>query len=275
MRRCYILNVIFLLFFIATAFHAAAQPQLPDIAGVAEKGIVVLSWNSQYNGIKSIAVQRSADSLLNFKTIGYVKKLDKGVQAYIDGHPVPGISFYKLMIIFNSGLNWAGNFCRVIVPGESIAAAATLPGNDSLQKFIITESPARDKPAAKESAAHLTITFDPDSAANAAGKPAVPRKKLVVTFDDPTEKPATFIKSKLVFSDPVTSHIRMELPEDLNEVKYSIQFFDARGGFVTEVPKLNTRKLLLDKRNFPGKGLYKFVVRKEGVEFESGYVSVY
>ena len=57
--------------------------------GATDKGINILSWTCQYNGIKSIAVQRSTDSVYNYATVGYVKKLKKGPQAYIDEHPDP------------------------------------------------------------------------------------------------------------------------------------------------------------------------------------------
>ena len=54
---------------------------------VADKGVVLLSWTCQYTGVKAIAVQHSTDSIYNYKIIGYVKKLDKG----IPGHMWTGI----------------------------------------------------------------------------------------------------------------------------------------------------------------------------------------
>src|SRR5690606_17911946 len=90
---------ILLSIFFTTALRA--QPVLPDMIGATQDGMNILSWTSQYNGIKSIAVQRSADSVYNFATIGYVKELGKGPQAFIDGHPMPGNNWYRLYIVFN------------------------------------------------------------------------------------------------------------------------------------------------------------------------------
>ncbi|HTN18090.1 MAG TPA: hypothetical protein VL092_10440, partial [Chitinophagaceae bacterium] len=60
-----------------------AQPVLPDMASVTQNGINILTWTCQYDGVKSIAVQRSSDSNLNYITIGYVKDVKKGVQYYL------------------------------------------------------------------------------------------------------------------------------------------------------------------------------------------------
>ena len=129
-----------------------AQPSLPYIAGSAGKGIVILSWVCQYNGIKSITVFRSSDSVNYYSVIGHVKKKDKGVQAFADGHPVAGKNFYKLAIVFNSGLSWSSNHCSVYVDKQSIdLQAKALPENDSLQKFIVTEDVS--KPAITDSIA--------------------------------------------------------------------------------------------------------------------------
>src|SRR6185312_3997416 len=107
--------VLFFLFLSVVLISVAsqAQPMLPDIAGTSQKGIVVLTWNCQYNGIKSIAVQRSSDSAHNYATIGYVKNVKKGVQAFIDGHPGAGNNFYQLYIIFGSDLTWNSNHLKI------------------------------------------------------------------------------------------------------------------------------------------------------------------
>src|SRR3569832_952559 len=97
----------FLLSFIVTT--SFAQPVLPDIFGVTQKGVNILSWVSQYDGVKSSAVQRSSDSVYNFATIGYVKNLKKGNQGFIDGHPTPGTNWYRLYIVFSTDLTWYSN----------------------------------------------------------------------------------------------------------------------------------------------------------------------
>jgi hypothetical protein len=70
--------------------NVMAQPALPDLANVTQNGINILTWSCQYDGVKTIIVQRSTDSNLNYVTIGYVRNTAKGVQYFLDGHAKPG-----------------------------------------------------------------------------------------------------------------------------------------------------------------------------------------
>lgn len=127
------------LFILAFTFRhnkVNAQPLLPDIALVSENGINVLTWHCQYDGLKSIAVQRSNDSNFNYTTIGYVRDIKKGVQYYLDGHPTPGNNWYRVTLVFGSNLAWTSNRIRIFVDSAQIVKNRVLPPNDSLQKYI-------------------------------------------------------------------------------------------------------------------------------------------
>ena len=108
---------------------------LPDMIGATDKGINVLSWNCQYDGLKFIAVQRSADSVFNYVTIGYVKNTKQGPQAYIDGHPLPGDNWYRLNIGFSSDLTWNSNRLKIHIDSATLLAKGVVPPNDSLQRY--------------------------------------------------------------------------------------------------------------------------------------------
>jgi hypothetical protein len=456
-------SILFVLLFSLLSFSTLAQPTLPDIVGEEENGIVLLSWVCQYDGVKSIAVLRSADSNFNYSTIGFVKKLYKGTQAYADGHPMPGWNFYKLSIVFNSGLTWGSNHVSFYADSATIKKGRTLPANEALQKLIITETPAagtppaktdkarpagnehyvnsavapadrdkymevikkdppkpadtvvvvptpkpqykvktddddevdaddyfeklpeevrkkmvvtytddtgdidadkyisHDKPAEtkkivnmtfedKEDAAafvatlpknekkKFTITYNTDTGevnadnyvsskkadtvkkvsvvlnsetamktymenipknnnnkitisynidtANLHNKaireevkkesPVLPKQKISIKFsDDMNANAAADVKSKYIFNDAISGHITMSLPDDIATHHYSVKFYDADGHMVIEIPKLNTARIILDKRNFQKKGQYKFVLRRDVVELEQGYINVY
>ncbi len=308
-----------------------AQPALPDVAGSTDKGIVILSWICQYNGIKSITVLHSLDSVKNYAEIGHVKKKDKGIQAFVDGHPAMGRNFYKLAIIFNSGLSWTSNHCSVYVAkGLTGIAGQVLPENDSLQKFIVTEDISKtavtdtitstiirngkstgknnkarnddvmpkpdtsslfsDAPSANAKADtikkqvapmhKISVSFELDSSAIVAGMyvgnnpVAQPQRKITVTFEDPGENSTSFIKSRFIFTDPVTGHVNMELPDDVKLHHYSVKFYDEQNNIIIDVPKINTAKIIIDKRNFQHKGVYKFILRKDVTELEQGYIEI-
>lgn len=218
---------------------AKAQPLLPDMASMMEKGMNVVTWTAQYDGIKSIAVQRSADSIYNYVTIGYVKNLKKGIQGFIDGHPLPGNNWYRLYIVFNSDLTWYSN--RVNMPVDSATLAKqthVLPPNDSLQKLLNSLS-------------------------------------LTNAIADPSSISAyTYVKSQYVFTNPFTGHINMELPDFKNH-QYAIKFFDQKNKQILEVPRVPESPVVIDKRNFQRKGVYKFELYKDKQKMETGYITIY
>ena len=434
----------------------SAQPTLPDITGNTERGMVLLSWTCQFDGVKSIAVLRSSDSNYNYSTVGYVRKLYKGVQAFADGHPMPGKNFYKLSIVFNSGLTWGSNHYGVYADSATIYTKTPLISNEALQKLIVTEQPDKavktenQKPRKYPSPANsdkyievfrkdsiasdmpqlpkhnfktdrnneddlsitsyleqkkkIIVTYQDDTIADPVayitdGKmtkedqpkkisvtfdnkddvstfvdnlPKSPDRKITVTYtenpndlnpaayineyrridtlpkkisitfkdddevhaymetipklsnskitisytadsneikakmkpvdihspmttalpakktdeppmpklsihfrDEPATNSATTIRSKYVLSDPATGHIKMTLPDDINSHHYSVKFYDNENHMVVEIPKINTARIILDKRNFQKKGMYKFTLKKDGLELETGYVNIY
>jgi hypothetical protein len=185
-------------------------------------------------------VERSSDSIYNFTTIGYVKDLKKGSQAFIDGHPNPGVNWYRLNIVFSSDLNWYSNRVKLFVDSAQLLQQRVLPPNDSLQKMVNS----------------LTLN-------SGAG--------------DPSEINAyTYIRSQYVFTNPFTGHVNVELPENADKkATYSLKFFDGKNKEVLHVPKISEHTIIIDKRNFQKKGLYKFELKKNKELLETGYITIY
>lgn len=242
------LVAVFLFLF---SFTARAQPQLPEMVSASQKGLVLLGWTSQYEGIKSIAVQRSSDSVYNFTTVGFVKNLKKGPQGFIDGHPVPGKNYYRLYIAFASDLTWTSNRTLVVVDSAQILAAGVVPTNDSLQRFVGKTLPAlallkTDAPSGTGTVNIPKIT------------PAVPE----------------IIPSPYVFTNPFTGHVNIELP-DIFQHQYAIKFYDGMDKMVLDLPRVPESPVVLDKRNFQKKGVFRFDILRDKKAWEKGYISVY
>ncbi len=287
--------ILILLFLLNSSLPAMAQPTLPDIAAAADKGVVVLSWNCQYDRIKAIAVYRSADSVNGYKQIGNVKDLSKGLQAFVDGHPEAGKNFYRLAIVFRSGLTWNSNHCGVFVNESLLESSVKLPSNDSLQHFKLTEEKSVRKeypktPPESETAnvtppadtrRKISVSFEqapvqPELSlpVKDTTKTVAPPRKIVISFGDGDADPSVIIRSKYIFTDEVTGHVNMFLPDDVNKHNYSVKFYDQRNKQVTEIPKIKVSKTIIDRRNFQHKGVYKFVLRKDFTELETGFITL-
>lgn len=213
-----------------------AQPELPAISAVTEGGISVLSWTNPYeSGLKSISVQRSADSNYNFATIGYVTNLKKGVQSFVDAHPMVGKNWYRVVIVFSSEMEWRSNLGKVIVDSSAIANRKPLPPSDSLQKLI-----------------------------SQSGNAAAINSVATVSYP----------KSQYVFTNPFTGNVNIEIQDALKDSYYLI-FYDQNDKEVLKIPRINDKIVILDKRNFQTTGLFKFKLFKNKTEFDKGYVTIY
>lgn len=279
-----------LLFFLA-AVSLKAQPLMPDMIGTTDNGVNVLTWTSQYDGIKSIAVQRSSDSLHNFATIGYVKDLKKGPQAFIDGHPTPGNNWYRLYIAFNSDLTWYSNTYKLHVDSAALLRQKVLPSNDSLQKYASKVKTIGDSsssnpgnntatPAHTDNKGTVTVPASGNTNTNTATgsnnntKPSGPVIAIPNLSNTNTDG-AIYLKSQYVFTNPFTGHVNIEVPEVKTHV-YSIRFLDQKTNrTILEVPRINESPVIIDKRNFQRKGMYKFELAKDKQQLETGYITIY
>ncbi len=115
------------LFANAQVSQAPQAPQLPAMQVVMDEAVITLSWNSQYHGIKSIAIQRFSDSLNNFETIGIVEKPNIGLHSFTDKQPLSGINSYRLCIVFAGDLEWYSNMYKVITPNKAVSNSIEVP----------------------------------------------------------------------------------------------------------------------------------------------------
>ncbi len=229
------------LFFVLFSSYACAQPVLPDVQAITQEGVNVISWTCQYDKLKTIAVQRSSDSVYNFATIGFVKDLKKGVQAFIDGHPNPGVNWYRLYIVFSSDLTWYSNRVKLFVDSAQLMQKRVLPPNDSLQKMV------------------NTLKLEAGEA------------------PDPSDINAfTYIRSQYVFTNPFTGHINVELPDSTDKKSvFSLVFFDTKNKEVLHLPRIVEHAFIIDRRNFQRRGIYKFEMKKNKDLLETGYITIY
>lgn len=283
-------SIIILCLFLGSSNGLLAQntlPQLPDMIASSDKGINVLSWMCQYEGLTSIAVQRSDDSVFNYVTIGYVKNLRKGVQAFIDGHPKPGDNWYRLYIAFSSDLTWYSNRIKINIDSATLLEKGVIPPNEELQKYassvnlkpgdVIANTKEKDIPTSTMATGNMsTINNSRDHTYTPKTKPK-PDLQLNIPSEE-TSGQMAYIKSRYVFTNPFTGHVTLELPADTRLV-YSIKFFKQNEpqNPILEVPRLREKKVIIDKHNFQEKGIYKFELY-EGqwkTKMDEGYITIY
>ena len=244
---------VMLLLFMCSRLHSTAQSVLPTIDAVADSGLVTLRWVCQYDGVKSITVKRSTDSNANFSIIGHVKDVTKGAQHYTDFAPMVGVGYYKLSIVFNSGLSWSSNFCEAVsYKSHTLLHSGTLPSQPH----------------------NITVT-SPVPATTVIHAEQQPKLTVRLSYPDIDMNDASFIQPRFVFIHKVFGHAVLKLPVvNFKQHVYSVRFSTISGVGVVDIPFIKMEEIIIDKRNFGRSGTYKYVIRRDGVLFESGCIKV-
>ncbi len=118
-----ILTLGLVIFGFATFAQNNEAPTLPYIKIETIDGSNKLSWICNYEGLKSVIIERSTDSVLSFTNIGYIAKPKKGLQTFEDPSPLLGKNYYKVKVLFQSELEWFSNTYKVILDSATIAAS--------------------------------------------------------------------------------------------------------------------------------------------------------
>lgn len=222
---------------LAATTDVVAQNELPALSIETVSGQNRISWICTYEGIKSMIVQRSEDSVVNFKTIGFIEKPAKGVNAFTDERPLLGKNFYRVLVLFQSELEWYSNTYKVELDSALIA--------QSRLQVLRTGS-----------------TNAKSGSTDAAGNTSA-------NFTDFYYEPST-----QVYTNPYTGHINISLADAL-EKRYSISFFDPEKEEVLKITRLKQPTVILDKYNFNARGTYSFKLMDAGIVVEKGFVTIY
>jgi hypothetical protein len=122
---------------------ASAQDTLPKITVTQLGKNVLVSWNNPFTNVTTINIQRSGDSLKNFKTIGSVLNINQGVNGFTDPKEfIPSLQYYRVFISFEGG--------------NYLFTASHRPGKDTL-----TVMPPIDNTIVKENPQHNLNLFVP------------------------------------------------------------------------------------------------------------------
>jgi hypothetical protein len=229
-------KLIFIIILISAS--AAAFAQLPKIEVVHASGKNVISWINTYQGLESIDIQRSTDSTKGFITIGNLKKPAKGANSWSDPMPVAGKSFYQLIINFNPEVNWPSNRKSIVLDSATLAIGKNL----TIEK-------------AKEAAVEKAKVESP----------GLIKEEIKPAF--------TFTPSVHVYTNPYTGHVNISLENTLSK-RYSVAFYMPDKSVAFKIDRISIDHLVVDKRNFNGKGVFAFALMENGVEVEKGFVSI-
>ncbi len=248
---------IILSLFICISAFAYAQDSLPAFS-VVNKGNnrVIISWNNKYKQLKQISIQRSTDSLANFKSLITVPDPNNSQNGYMDSKAPTDNMFYRLYIHVDGA-----NF---------IVTKSKRPANDSIRTALLSDT-ANKKIA---DSTYLRIVEKiinqnlPDSALTSEELIILRRyrnSKLDLFPDSLSKKIDAVIKTKNNPGVVIPMYriiankdglVRISLA-DFNNKKYSIRFYEDDDTFLFELKDIKESSLMLEKSNFYHSGWFK------------------
>ncbi|MDE3213447.1 MAG: hypothetical protein KGM98_09445 [Bacteroidota bacterium] len=84
-------------------YKGFSQKILPDVSVTRVGTRVLVSWNNPFTSLSDILIQRSTDSLKNFKTIGNVLNVHSRLNGFVDNSELSTPQYYRVFITFEGG----------------------------------------------------------------------------------------------------------------------------------------------------------------------------
>jgi len=248
---------IILSLLICISAFADAQDSLPAFS-VVNKGNnrVVISWNNKFPQLKQISIQRSTDSLSNFKSLITVPDPNNKQNGYLDSKAPNDKMFYRLYILVDGA-----NF---------IFTKSKRPSNDSIRTALLSNT----SPKTISDSNYLKVVEKiinqnlPDSALTTDELILLRRyrnSKQDLFPDSINRKIDAVVKTKNK-PDVVIPQYRIIANKDglvrislldIHNKKYSIKFYEDDDTFLFELKDIKEASLMLEKSNFYHSGWFK------------------
>ena len=270
----------------------AAQDTLPRFSAVLKSNNrVVISWTNAYAYTSQISIQRSPDSLKNFKTILTVPDASVPQNGFVDSKAATPFMFYRLFIVLDSGKYQFSRSKRAIA--DTGASVQPLAPEGDHQRIVVSDSVSTGaatrlkedpKPGIKvpPKVEKLLIVKKRDTLIARITEKEFPKfrdsiiyntKDTLVfsAFDTVIIKPFVpreiYKASKFVYTEKY-GNVMISLPEAQSR-NYSIRFFEQKNEreqykFLFDIPKVQSPSLILDKSNFQHAGWFWFELYEEG-----------
>jgi hypothetical protein len=242
-----------------------AQDSLPDFS-VVHKGNnrVIISWNNKFPALKQISIQRSSDSVANFRTLITVPDPNNKQNGYLDAKAPDGKIFYRLYIlvdgshfIFSKSKRPQADSIRTALVADTASKltgkTVTDPVKDTAYQKVVEKIIKENLPDSALTKEELTIL-------------AKYRNNRLDLINDPvSKKPTDLLKTNNKLEVVVPQYrivankdglVTITL-KDFKEKKYSIRFYEDDETFLFELKDIKASAFMMEKSNFLHSGWFR------------------
>jgi hypothetical protein len=219
-----------------TCFLSQAQDTLPkfSVKNIGNKHIIV-DWVNRFETVKQISIQRSFDSLKNFKTILTVADPSAQLNGYADTKAENDHMFYRLYVLLDKGVYLFSDTKR--------------PVWDTVTNGVSSITDIKRMTGIPDKQPNVLL---PVIGSDSSSGPLVSNNK---------PKVEGWVPSKFVYTFK-DGYIRINLPEE--DKKYSIKFFTSDDQPLFELKDIKERSFKIDKTDFYRSGWFKFELYEDG-----------
>lgn len=258
-----LLSLIFIFNFLYT-FNVSAQQllmsgldTLPRFSVINTNGNRnIISWVNNFQVVKVISIQRSKDSLTNYKTILNITDPMAVQNGYMDTKAPAGKIFYRIYIQLDKG--------------DYLFTKAKTPYPDSLIKKKISEATGKRDTLIENGQMIITKT----DTVFIDNKPIIVKAQPVIIKIDNLQWNDTIATPKPDYTPPKIpiytpslyvftgrdGYVRVIVPEEARLKHYTIKFFDEDNTPLFELKNLKESDFKLDKTNFYHAGWFHFEI---------------
>jgi len=236
-----------------------AQDSLPNfIAENIGKNRVRIGWINPFGeGCNQLNVQRSYDSLRNFRTIFSTQSPELPQNGFIDTKFGSDQMYYRIFYVLNGGAYYftlskkptTGIVNDMVIEKKAEQKIITIKLKDAIYRQITFSQYQlfRDSVLTKTKDSLIALSGD---------------LVLLKPFVPPVIAPAGWVPSHYIFTGKA-GDIIINIP-DAKEKKYSIIFYDNDNKELFTIRHLKDAELMVDKENFLHGGWFGFSIYEEG-----------
>ena len=274
---------LLLALFVLLTLKSNSQNVLPDFSATTRGGgKTIISWTNAYPVVTQISIQRSFDSLRNYKTILTVPDPRVPQNGFVDSKAPTDFQFYRLFIVLDSGKYLFTKPRRAVWDTSKIVQTQG-PTKKEENNRIITEIPKTDTAT--------VVTETPKVPRPPKNYYVKRRDTIIMQFTESNLKAfrdSLLYKTKdtLVFRSGDTLLIKPFVPKEVYkpslyvftgkdgnvtislpnvaEKKYHLKFFEEDSTPLFELKEVKDSPLTIDKTNFVHGGWFRFELYENG-----------
>jgi hypothetical protein len=285
-------RILFVLFALSSIIAAQSQNVLPDFTATTRgNGKTIISWTNAYPVVTQISIQRSFDSLRNYKTILTVPDPHVQQNGFVDSKAPTDFQYYRLFIVLDSGRYLFTKPKRAT--WDTSKVLTTTPPKKDENNRIVTEKLKTDTTTTKtDTTSKITVVTPPKLPPPPKVYYVKKGDSVIIQFTEPSLKGfrdslLNKTKDTLVFkAGGDTLLIKAFVPKEVYkpsqyvftgkdgnvtvllpnvaEKKYELKFFEEDLTPLFELREVKESPLTIDKTNFVHGGWFRFELYENG-----------